>query len=53
MVVYEVLIDYNCTTRSHAASAGLFFTKEKAENFIKDQNLESWQYSSIVERIIQ
>lgn len=47
MKVYEVIIDYDCTTRSTGGSEGLFSTREKAETFIKSKSLKDWQYSQI------
>ncbi len=50
MYVYEVLVDYDMTTRSHSHSEGLFKTKELAENHVKYLCLKSWQWSEVKKR---
>lgn len=53
MFVYEVLVDYEMTTRSDYCSEGLFATKEMAEDYIKSLHLKSWQASTIKERPVK
>jgi hypothetical protein len=52
MKVYNLLIDFDCTTRSPMSSVGLFLTKELAEKALKRECLKSWQRSCIVEQTV-
>ncbi len=50
MYVYELLIDFDMTTRSHSHSYGLFKTKELAEQKLKELELKTWQWSEVKKR---
>jgi hypothetical protein len=52
MIIYELMVDYDMTTRSNTTSEGLFFSREKAEKHRESLNLKSWQWSEIVERTV-
>lgn len=50
MKVFEVLVDFDRTTRSNYSSVGVFSTKEKAEAALKQEKLLYWQKGVVVER---
>ena len=53
MFVYELMVDYDMTTRSSPSSEGLFYSRLKAEQFRSGLDLKSWQWSEIVEREVK
>lgn len=52
MIIYDLKVDHDCTLRSSAHSAGLFSTRELAEEALASLGLDEWQYSRIDERVI-